>query len=149
MKKSLYFICCILLMTGLQSFQNPNTTVEDILQKAIELEQLHKILQKDSDGHFQPLMILTNGQLPEHIDLRFAGKPVKMISSEEAKKLSEEDSYMNVTEFRIKNSRARFQFVYNAISVRINLRNIDGEWTYRSMSMKGKGILYKNVDWTL
>lgn len=148
MKKPFLFSALVLLIFSLQSFQTPSDDVQNILQQAIELEQLEQILQKDHKGAFQALKIVTNGQLPAQIDLQFAGQAVAFISSEAAAQLGEDEPYLNVSEFGIKKKRARFHFEYNGVNVRINFRNIDGEWTYRSMSMKGNGVLYKDMDWT-
>jgi hypothetical protein len=148
MQKTFYYLTGALLIFGLQSFQYSDGSIKEIVQKAIELPPLEQILVKDSDGRFQSLTIVTNGQLPDDIHLQFAGQPVKIITGGEAERLDEEVAYLNVSEFGIKKKRARLHFDYNGVHVRINMRNIDGEWTYRSMSMKGKGIVYKDLDWT-
>ena len=58
------------------SFQTNNTSLEELLQKVLETEELGEHLAKDETGQFLPIIIASNQIIPNQLNLKHQGKAV-------------------------------------------------------------------------
>lgn len=149
MKKIRYPLMLAIAFIGLQSFITPNWEVAEIMQAIVDLEPMDRVWEKDDNGDILPVYLVTNDHFPEVPKFFIAGQEVKIISSEEANQLEAGIPYMDVSEFRIKKEKkARLEFKYNEVKVKVTMVKQEGNWNYRSLSITGNGITHKSVDWT-
>lgn len=148
MKKTTYSLLLLILGFSLASFTGKNPAIEEVLQEFIKVEQLERIFEKDEQGAFKPLTIAVNDHFPADLNLQYAGKAVTILSAEEGKKVDATMAVLNITDFKMKkDKKAQLKFTYKDVKVSMRLRKMNGTWTYRSMSMIGDDINYRNFDY--
>lgn len=143
----------ILILAGaviaFQSFSVPNWEVSEILQTIVELEPMEEVWEKGGMDQDAPLYVLAHDHFPETPEFSVHGQTVKIISAETAEKTGVNSPILEVTDFRIKKGKkARMEFTYNGIRVKAVVVKQEGEWKHRSLSITGKGINHKSLDWT-
>ena len=146
MKKSIFLLASLVFLFS--SFSSSNTEVPEVLQKSISIDQLKKFLEKDESNQYLPLVIVTNDNFSEKINLEFDGKKVQLFSDKRSIEANVSNSYLEVTKFKIKRNFSLLKFNYLGKKGKIKLRKKDGQWVFYSITMKGCGDYYKNADMT-
>lgn len=150
MKNLSYLLLLTVSVFGFQNFTLPTTEVSEIMQTIVELEAMEQIWAKNEAGNILPVYLVGRQQFPETPEFNIADHPVKLVSAEEISDLGEDIPHMNITEFKIKKGKkARLQFTYDGIRVKVTMRKEDGNWTNTQLSIVGRGIIHKSLDWSL
>lgn len=148
MKKMRYFLMLTLAFVGFQSFITvPNWEVSEIMQAIVDLEPMEEVWEKGGIDHDTPLFMLAHDHFPEMPEFTVHGQAITIISAEAAEKA--DVPIIEVHDFRIKKGKkARLEFTYDGIRVKAVVVKQEGEWKHRSLSITGKGIHHKSLDWT-
>ena len=147
------YIPNILILAGavitFQSFTLSNWEVSEIMQAVVDLEPMESVWEKGGEGRMEPSYLVAHDHFPEVPQFTIHGKKVAVISEEAAADLSEDTPYIEVVDFKVKKGKkARLKFTYNGIDVKAVMVRQEGAWKHRRLSITGKGINHKSLDWT-
>lgn len=144
MKKSILFFTSLFTILSFFSFKSP-TDVETILQKSLDISQFKTVFEKDDNGEFLPLTIVSNGLLSEDIHLSYDGEDVQVISKIQ-KNDFQDHKYISLNGMKVKRKKSILEFSYGEKNVKVKLRKRNGEWVFNFLSIKGGGKLHVHID---
>ena len=144
--KNLVFkvVFCLFALT-ICSFQAPKPTVQEIFQEALNIKSLAEHLAKDANGEMLPLTIVTNGLLSEKIKLSMNGKVIAIVPTNTNNEF-DTNSILDLKELKMKGKKSYLVFKYGDKNIKIRLKQEDGNWTAKTISVKWKkGMTFKTV----
>lgn len=148
MKKMRYFFLLSLLFTGFQGFAQSKWEVPEIMQSIVDLEPMTEVWEKGGLEPDQTAQLISHDHFPETPSFNINGQTVKVLNSVDEASTAD-TPFIDVTEFRIKKGKkARLEFTFNDIRVKAIVVKQDGVWGHRSLSISGRGIHHKSLDWT-
>jgi len=135
----------VLFALSICSFQAPNPTVQEIFQEALNIEELANHLAKDTNGSILPLTLVTNGLLSEDIELSLNGKIISVVDNTTDSQ-EESASILQLKEMKMKGKKSYLVFQYEEKSIKIRLKQDDGDWVAKTINVKWKnGINFQTV----
>lgn len=115
------------------------TNEEQVLKMFLELKYLETILEKDRNGDFLPLTIISNNLFDKGIQLEFGHQEVKILEQE----FNPTEPSIKITKYKIKKKKAHLEFNYKDEKVKIQLRKSSFNWEYsrlKASNNSGKKI---------
>lgn len=146
MRKSFLLPLCLILgvlFSGFTSKTHPETF--EVIQKSLKTKQLERVFEKDEQGKFLPLLLITNDLIEDNIPVYLKGKQVQVAAS--LSNLNENQKALILTNLKISGKKSSLEMLYGKKEVKIKLRKYEGQWHYRSILIKeGKGHFYLDVN---
>lgn len=148
MRNSFLIPLCLIfgfLFSGFNQQSDPETL--HVIQKSLELEQLQRILEKDDQGNFLPIQLISNEYIGEDANLFREGQKVDVYASESSARLDNNRKFLALEDLKIKEKKSVLKFMYDENLVKIKLRKAEDQWLFRSILIKnGKGSYYLDVE---
>lgn len=147
MKKSILTFSLLLLMTFLanSSYAQHEDQIT-IIEQSIAIKKLQEYFQTDEMGKPIPMIMVTNGHFSEYLDLDHNGKKVELYNSKKDIDLNYNEAFADVKKFKIRDNISILKFRYQKKKVKVKLQKQEGKWKYLSLTVKGGGSYYKNLD---
>ncbi len=145
MKKSINLFALIFSLFLFCSFQSIEMETQNILQKCLETSGFKSILEKDLNGNFLPIYMVTNDFFSENIDLTIEDEKVQVFSTQGARDFNPENDLIEITNFKIKNDKAILELAYQNNYVKIKMVKSHHDWKYRSIKIQRDKKLYVDV----
>jgi len=144
MKQITFVITMLFSSLFFCSFQVTDIETQKILQKCLETSGVQNLFEKDIDGNYLPLYLVTNDHFTENIDVHFANEKVQVFSKKGALDFNPESEIIEITKFKLKENKAIIEFKYQEKKAKIKLVKDNNHWEYRSINIKGGGTF--NID---
>jgi len=106
-----------------------------IIQQSLDEDILKELFEKDLDGNFKPLVIVTNGKISRELQLDFAGKMIKVFRFKDDAGLNPNEPYLDITRFKLKKKKSILSFKYKGLNARIELKRENGIWVSKSSNI--------------
>ena len=126
------------------TFVNAQYDEITIIEKSLAVKDLKKYLQKDEMGKLLPPIIVTNSRFSEYLDIDFEGKKVALFENNKDTDLREDEAFIEVTSFKIRNNTSILKFKYDGRKVKIKLRKVGKNWEFKSFFIRGKKHFYSH-----
>jgi len=142
-------IIVILLFSLLLSFSNNSFGQSEdlaVIEKSINVEKIKKYLAKDEAGKPLPMIIVSNKEFSNNLEIDFEGKKVNVFESMNDTDLEEGQAFIDVTKFKVRGNVSILKFDYNGYKVKIKFRRKADVWTYQSFSIKGNDKRYIHME---
>ena len=110
--------------------RDTRSELEVILETALNEDELKdELFVINAEGELAQLLVLTNGEFTNLIDINFANKKaIVMKNAYDGSFNLLNDDYVNVKEFNVKRNTAILKFTYNAVKVQIDLEKDEDIW---------------------
>lgn len=129
----------ILFFTSSNMAQADNLSV---IELSIHVKEFKKYIVKDETNHFIPLIIVANNHFSEYLEVDFEGKKIPIFANEKEADLDENQIFIDIKKFKIRDDIAILKFKYNGYSMRIKHKKKDGVWVFNTFSLKGNKKRY-------
>lgn len=136
MKQSINSIALIFSIIFFCSFQASEVETQQILQKCLETSGFKNILEKDLNGHYLPIYLVTNDLISENMELTIENEKVQVFSTQGARDFNPENDLIEITDFKIKNNKAILELKYQDHSVKIKMVKGHHDWKYQSINIE-------------
>lgn len=148
MKNSIIAFLFITLLVFISNISFGQSDYLTVLEKSINVEKLKKYLAKDEAGKSLPMIMVSNKEFSNNIEIDFEGKKVNVFEKLIDSDLEEGQAFIDVTKFKVRGNLSILKFNYQDYKVKIKFRKKNGDWTYQSFNIKGNGSRYIHVDST-
>ena len=145
MKKSINAFVCIFTILFFCSFQASERETQEILQKCLETSGFKNILEKDLNGNYLPIYMVTNDLFSENIELTIENEKVQIFSIQGASDFNPENDLIEVLDLKIKENKAILELQYQDSYIKIKMVKGYHDWKYRSIKIKGNKKLYVDI----
>lgn len=109
---------------------------ERVLQEFMNTKYLEQIFEKEENGYFKPLKMLTHYSFNENHFVHFKGEKVRLLYEEIAPDFDPTAPFIDVRKFKIKKSKAFFNFSYKDFQVQMQLRRVGEGWKRNKLKVK-------------
>lgn len=118
------------------SRDNPQlNSYREILQLFLEAESIQEIFEKDNQGNYKPLVIITNGKFDKNIQLNHGGKMVKLIHEKDSPEYNPNEAFLDVKKFKLRRKKAIFDFNYKGYEVKLEFKKDNNLWSRTKSSV--------------
>lgn len=117
-----------------------------VIEKSINVDKFKKYLAKDEAGKALPMIIVSNEEFSNNLELDFEGKKVNVFENLKDSGLEDGQAFIDVTKFKVRGNISILKFDYQDYKVKVKFRKINDEWTYQSFNIKGNGTRYIHMD---
>jgi len=148
MKNAIIAFILITFFISISNFSFAQSDDLAVLEKSINVKKLKKYLAKDEAGETFPMIIVSNDKFSKNLAIDFEGKKVNIFKDKNDIDLNYDDTFLDVTKFKVRGNLSILKFNYQDYKVKIKFRKINDEWTYQSFNIKGNGHRYIHVDST-
>ncbi len=138
-------ISLFIFMTNISFGQSEDLAV---IEKSINVEKFKEYLAKDEAGKPLPMIIVSNEEFSNNLEIDFDGKKVNIFENLKDSDLEDGQAFIDVTKFKVRGKISILKFDYQDYKVKIKFKKINGEWTYQSFNIKGNGDRYIHMDST-
>lgn len=115
---------------------------ERVIQKFMDTKYLDQIFEKEENGYFKPLKMLVYYSINENNFVHFKGKKVRLLNEKISPDFDPNEPFIDVKKFRIRKTKAFFNFTYNDYHVQMQLKRVDEGWKRHKLKVKkGKELL--------
>lgn len=146
MKKSKTIISLFLFSFIITTFVSAQYDEITIIEKSLEVKNLKKYLQKDEMGKLLPIIMVTNSRFSEYLDIDFEGKKVELFEDEKDADVRDDEAFVDVTSFKIRDNVSILKFKYQGRKVKIKLRKVGKDWVLKSFTIRGKKHFYSRME---
>ncbi len=113
-----------------------------VIELSLNVDEFKKYLAKDEMNKNTPLIVVTNRHFSKYLELDFEGKRVDVFTNKKEANLEEDQVFLEVKKFKIRDDAAILKFKYNGYTIRIKHKKIDGVWTFNTFGLKGNKKRY-------
>ncbi|MEM1122690.1 MAG: hypothetical protein AAGJ18_19760 [Bacteroidota bacterium] len=121
------------------SFQLPETAFSNILQTALDIDNIKVHLAKNEDGKIAPLTLITNGLAPTNLAIEIDNQPVT-VQATVNQAIAGNASVLELTELKVKERKSILTFKYGKKTMKIRLKKEQHYWIPKIATIK-----YKNT----
>lgn len=120
---------------------------ERALKVFMETHYLNRIFEKNPDGEFHPLTLVSNYLISADDEVTFLHKKVRVIEEPIAPEFDPNSPYINISRFKVKNNKAILKFKYKDYDVSMHLRKkANGDrWIRTKLKIKNKNKTEVNI----
>lgn len=141
--KNFTILMTLLIVMTLFSFRDIDKAPADqeqIIQLALNVETIEKILKKGPDDEYLPVVLITNKLVPEDMHITLLERRVKLVPDmEDTAAMGDEFSFVELKEIKVGSTNAKLQFQLDDYKITVKLKNHEDEWLYRSSTSRKKG----------
>lgn len=148
MKNSIIAFLLISLFISMSTISYGQSEDLAVIEKSINVEKFKKYLAKDEAGKPLPMILVSNKEFSNNLEIDFEGKKVNVFEKLKDSDLDEGQAFIDVKKFKVRGDISILKFNYQDYKVKIKFRKKAGEWTYQSFNIKGNGSRYIHVDST-
>lgn len=148
MKNSIIAIILISLFISMTNISFGQSNDLAVIEKSINLEKFKEYLAKDEAGKPLPMIIVSNEEFSNNMEIDFEGKKVNVFENLKDSDLEDGQAFIDVTRFKVRGKVSILKFDYQDYKVKVKFRKINDEWTYQSFNIKGNGKRYIHMDST-
>ncbi|MFK7774291.1 MAG: hypothetical protein AB8F94_19235 [Saprospiraceae bacterium] len=109
---------------------------ERVLQQFMNTKYLEQIFEKEETGYFKPLKMLVHYSLNENYFVHFKGEKIRLINEEISPDFDLNDPFIDLKKFKIKKTKAYFNFTYKDHHVQMQLRKVGEGWKRHKLKVK-------------
>lgn len=118
---------------------------ERVLQQFMNTKYLEQIFEKESNGYFKPLKMLVHYSVNENYFVHFNGNKIRLLNEEISPDFDPNEPFIDVKRFKIKKTKAYFNFSYNDYQVQMQLRRVGEGWKRHKLKVKKDKKLLTNI----
>ena len=148
MKNSIIAFLLISLFISIANISFGQSEDLAIIEKSINVEKLKKYLAKDEAGKALPMIIVSNDEFSNNLEIDFNGEKVNVFENLKDSDLENGEAFIDVTKFKVRGKVSILKFDYQDYKVKVKFKKINDEWTYQSFNIKGNGKRYIHMDST-
>jgi len=118
------------------------------LKAFMETHYLERIFEKDKNGIYSPLTIVSNSSLLEDTNVKFKNKKIRVIETTVAPEFDPNVPFINISRFRVRSKKATLRFKYKDYDVSIQLKKKENHNQWIRSKLKVKNNKKTEVDIT-
>jgi len=149
MKNSIIVFLLISLFFSLSTISFGQSENLAVIEKSLNVEKLKEYLAKDEAGKPLPMIIVSNKEFSDQLEIDFEGKKVNVFENLKDSDLDEDQAFIDVKKFKVRGDVSILKFKYQNYTVKIKFSRKSGTWTYQSFNIKGNGKRYIHMDSTI
>ena len=148
MKNLIIAFLLVSLFTSMTNISFGQSEDLAVIEKSINVEKFKEYLAKDEAGKPLPMIIVSNEEFSNNLEIDFDGKKVNVFENLKDSGLEDGQAFMDVTKFKVRGKVSLLKFNYGDYKVKVKFKKINDEWTYQSFNIKGNGKRYIHMDST-
>jgi len=117
---------------------------EELLQLTLNHIRMLDIVERNKDGAFKPLRLLSNGYFSNMVEVTFDDKNLKVVPYKYNPDYNRKVPHAEFTKFQIKRRKANIEFAYRGSLIEASYRKKNGAWIMKSFTHKKGNNTYKN-----
>lgn len=118
---------------------------ERILQRFMDTKYLEQVFEKEENGYFKPLKMLVYYSVNENYFIKFKGSKIRLLKEEISPDFNPNEPFIDVKRFKIKKTKAYFNFSYNDYQVQMQLQRVGEGWKRHKLKVKKNKKLVTNI----
>lgn len=118
---------------------------ERVLNQLMDTKYLEQIFEKEENGYFKPLKMLVHYSVNENYFIQFKGDKIRLLNEEIAPDFDPNEPFIDVEKFKIKKTKALFNFTYKDYHVQMQLRRVGEGWKRHKLKVKKKKEVQVNM----
>jgi len=118
---------------------------EIVLQHFLNTKYLEQVFERNENGYHKPLKMLVHYSINEYYNVHFLGRKVRLLNEIVAPDFDPNKPYVDVKKFRIKKSKAIFNFTYKDYNIQMELRRVGEGWKRHKLKVKQNKELKVNM----
>ena len=102
------------------------------------------IIERNKDGAFKPLRLLSNGHFSNMVEVTFDDKNLKVVPNKYNPDYNRKVPHAEFTKFQIKRRKANIEFAYRGSLIEASYRKKNGAWIMKSFTHKKGNKTYRD-----
>ncbi|MFK8008994.1 MAG: hypothetical protein AB8H03_21710 [Saprospiraceae bacterium] len=120
---------------------------ERVIQQFLETKYLEQIFEKEENGYFKPLKMLVYYSINENYLVHFKGERIRLVNEKISPDFDLNEPFIDVKKFKIKKTKAFFNFTYKDYQVQMQLRRVGEGWKRHKLKVKKNKELLTNISY--
>lgn len=118
---------------------------ERVLQRFMDTKYLEQIFEKEENDYFKPLKMLVYYSVNENYFIQFKGNKIRLLKKEISPDFDPNEPFIDVKRFKIKKTKAYFNFTYKDYQVQMQLRRVGEGWKRHKLKVKKDKQFLTNI----
>lgn len=140
--QNLSYILSVSLVLLITSSNIAQTDYLSTIELSFNAKEFKKYIAKDEMNKLIPLIVVSNNHFSEYLEVDFEGKKVAIFANKKEADLEEDQIFIDVKKFKIRDEVAILKFKYNGYTIRIKHKKKDGVWVFNTFVLKGNKKRY-------
>jgi len=140
--KNINFAFSLIFLLFFSNSSFAQTDDLSVIELSLDVKEFKKYIAKGEMNKPLPFVIISNDYFSEYLDIDFEGKKLVVFANKNTAELEEDEIFLEVKKFKIRDNIAIFKFKYNGYTIKIKHQKKEGKWAYKSFSLKGNKKRY-------